>query len=77
MKVSASYLARVAKNWQEAYFAANGKEAPPVIWERGWFLINYGNCTPRFRREQLERMTANLRSLPAPAPLPHDRKDQG
>lgn len=57
MRVSAGYLERVAREWQRAYLAANGKDAPAVVWEKGWFKIG----SIRYRRQRLEEMTANLK----------------
>jgi hypothetical protein len=59
MRVSASYLEKVAKDWQRAFTEANGKVAPAVTWERGWFKIDGGQW--RHRRATLEEMTKTLR----------------
>lgn len=57
MRVTAAYLERVARDWQKAYRAANDKDPPPVIWEKGWFKVG----TIRYRRQRLEEMTRNLK----------------
>ena len=60
MRVSAAYLERVAKNWQDAFAKAHEKTAPPVTWERGWFTIG-NERRHKYRRAQLEQMTKVLR----------------
>ena len=59
MKVSATYLERLARDWQRAYMNANGKDAPSIVWEKGWFKIG----AVRYRRKRLEEMTVNLKSV--------------
>ena len=60
MRVTASYLERVARDWQKAYAAANdGKMAPAVRWEKGWFIVEGF----RYRRAKLEMMTGVLRKV--------------
>jgi hypothetical protein len=57
MKITASYLDCVARDWQSAYIAANSKNAPAVVWEGGWFVID----GRRYRRAKLESMRDELR----------------
>lgn len=59
MRMSAAYLERVIRDWQRAYINANGKDAPSVVWEKGWFKVG----TMRYRRKRLEEMTENLKSV--------------
>lgn len=62
MRVSAAYLERVARDWQQAFQQAHGKDAPAVVWEKGWFRINNeSGWHPRYRRATLEAMTKTLR----------------
>jgi hypothetical protein len=56
---SASYLERVARDWQKAFANAHGKPAPAVTWEKGWFKLD--NPPRRYRRAALEEMTKVLR----------------
>lgn len=60
MRVTASYLERVARDWQSAYVSANdGKPAPSIKWEKGWFIVQ-GH---RYRRAKVEMMTGVLRKV--------------
>jgi hypothetical protein len=59
MRVSASYLERVARDWQHAFEAAHGKPAPSIIWQKGWFVIE--STRWRYRRAAIEEMTKTLR----------------
>lgn len=64
MKVSAAYLERVARDWQQAFKEVHGKSAPGVYWENGWFRIeNPTGWNPRYRRAKLEEMTSTLRKV--------------
>jgi 2-methylcitrate dehydratase PrpD len=65
MRVTTAYLERVAREWQAAYLAANGKTAPPVVWEKGWFKVG----AIRYRRQRLEEMTQNLKSVGQRGPV--------
>jgi hypothetical protein len=58
MKVSASYLENLARDYQKAYAAANDETAPTVTWQRGWFSI--GRPAVRRRRKELEEMRDEL-----------------
>lgn len=60
-RFTAGYLERVGRDWQDAYAKVNGRKAPPIAWESGWFRIKYDGYQPRYRRAQLERMTRTLR----------------
>jgi hypothetical protein len=44
-------------NWQAAYRAANGREAPRITYSDGWFRFDLMNGV---RLSQLEKMTATL-----------------
>lgn len=57
MKVTDAYIQRLAREWTEAYEAANGKEAPTVFWVDGWFRISL----QKVRRRTLEKMRDELR----------------
>jgi hypothetical protein len=59
MRVTTSYLERVARDWQKAYREANSRDAPAVVWEHGWFKID----SKRYRRATLEDMTNTLRRV--------------
>lgn len=61
MRVSASYLERVARDWQQAFQRAHGRSPPAVEWVRGWFRIGVGPFRQGYRRAQLEQMTKVLR----------------
>ena len=65
MRVTASYLERVAREWQAAYSALYLKEAPAVKWERGWFKIQGAS----YRRKALEEMRDRLRQMSIAHPL--------
>jgi len=60
MRVSAGYLERVAKDWQNAYAKAHERTAPSVTWEKGWFTIG-NERRSKYRRAKLEQMTKVLR----------------
>jgi hypothetical protein len=66
VRVSAAYLERVARDWQDAYCAAHQKPAPHIVWERGWFRIVDGGYRPKYRRAKLEQMTATLKNFTPP-----------
>ena len=59
MSNSAAALARIrlAKDWQAAYEAANGKEAPTIFWTNGRFRID----TARYSRAQVAQMVDTLK----------------
>ena len=60
MRFAASYLERLGREWQRAYQRANdGKPAPAITWERGWFIIE-GH---RYRRAAVERMRDTLQKV--------------
>jgi len=59
VRVTAGYLERVARDWQKAFREANGKDAPAVTWEKGWFKID----GKRYRRRALEEMRDRLAGL--------------
>lgn len=46
--------------WREAYRAANGRPAPAVSYERGWFIMK-DPYTVRYRRSELAQATMRLR----------------
>jgi hypothetical protein len=58
MRVSEGYIERVAQQWRSAFQQVNGRKAPKVVWERGWFRIK--GVETRYRRTTLEKMTKNL-----------------
>lgn len=59
VSLPASYFDSIGRDWQEAYCLANdGKPAPAIVWDRGWFLVD-GH---RYRRFQIQRMTKALRA---------------
>ncbi len=60
MRVTAAYLERLARDWQDAYQAINDQTAPAVVWEKGWFLIS-GASSTKYRRAKLEEMRDRLR----------------
>ena len=45
--------------WRYAYFRANGKVAPPVVYDRGWFMID--GKPPRYRSEHIAHFRDELR----------------
>lgn len=60
MRVSEAYIARLIRDYQKAYEAANDKACPSLLWEGGWFSIGESRRT-KYRRTRLEEMLANLR----------------
>lgn len=60
MRVTAAYLERLMRDYQQAYAAANSKPCPRLRWEKGWFTIGESGRT-KYRRARLEEMLANLR----------------
>lgn len=61
MRVTAGYLERVAKDWQQAFENAHGKPAPPITRKGGWFTIKQ-STEHKYRRAQIEQMTKVLRN---------------
>jgi len=64
MRVTASYLENLIRDWQRAYMAVNGKDAPSVTWENGWFLIKDDRLIckyERVRRSKFEAMRDTLK----------------
>jgi predicted TPR repeat methyltransferase len=61
MRVTASYLEKVGRDWQAAYAAANGKTAPAIRWSKGWFRVGDDPLGKGYRRAELEEMTKRLR----------------
>lgn len=57
-RYAASYLEALARDWQAWYAAANGKNAPAVVWEHGWFKVG----VHRYRRRSFEAMRTELRN---------------
>jgi hypothetical protein len=51
---------QVIQAWRDAYCHANGRPAPAVSYERGWFVMR-DPYTVRYRRSQMEDFTARLR----------------
>lgn len=45
--------------WQEAFRAANGREAPEIQYQNGWYIIK--RLRSKFRRKQLEEMIFELK----------------
>lgn len=58
--------------WQDAFRFANGKEAPVVDYDRGWYYVD-GRTNPlayKWRAKQLEEATERLRARPLPRSEP-------
>lgn len=47
-------------NYRAAYKAANGTSAPPVAYERGWYIIGDGVLKTRHRASQVDDYTSRL-----------------
>lgn len=45
--------------WRHAYFEANGKTAPQVVYTNGWFLID--GKEPRYRSAKFRGLANELR----------------
>ena len=65
MRMSASYIEKLIREYQRAFEAVHHKQAPTVVWENGWFRFFPNGI--RFRRSRLEEMTNRLRTARASA----------
>lgn len=54
---------RLMADWQEAYEKANGKSAPEIEYDNGWFRIE--GAFSAYRRQDILTMTASLRERAA------------
>jgi hypothetical protein len=64
MNVTPAYRERLIRDYKAAYERANGKTAPTVIYQEGWFRFkDYQNRG--YRRAAMEEMLECLRERPA------------
>lgn len=72
MPLVGTELARIKREYEEAYRAANGYDAPPLWYERGWWCLKIGpyGFMQRYRTARIVEMTATLvrRSTESSAP---------
>lgn len=60
MKLSAAYIQRLIREYQQAFEAVHDKPAPTIAWENGWFRFFPNGI--RFRRPVFEEMRDRLRA---------------
>lgn len=60
----------IIRSWSNAYEQANGKPAPRMVYENGWYVL-FNPLRQPFRRAAVESMAATLRSRPPVIPHPN------
>jgi len=68
--------ATLIARWREEYLRANGREAPAMKYERGWFILR-GVVPTRYRKLKIVSMIELLTTRPdalAPSPQQQEMK---